>query len=58
MVVRVSIPKAMADILVPEVNFVINSDASESGWGATNNISPTGRIWGKKDQEYHINYLE
>ena len=34
-----SIPKAMADILVPEVDFVINTDATESGWGATNSIS-------------------
>ena len=54
----VSIPKAMADILLPEVDFIINTDASESGWGATSNISPTGRIWDNKDKEYHINYLE
>ena len=54
-----SIPKAMADILVPEVDFVINAYASKSGgWEATNNISPTGGIWDKKDKEYHINYLE
>ena len=48
----------MADILLPEVDFIINTDTSESGWGATNNISPTGGIWDKKDKEYHINYLE
>ena len=48
-------PKAMADILLPEVDFIINTDASESGWEATNNISPTGRIWDKKDKDYHIN---
>ena len=48
-------PKAMADILLPEVDFIINTDASESGWGVTNNISPTGRIWDKKDKDYHIN---
>ena len=33
------IPKAMADILVPEVDFVINTDATEFGWGATDSIS-------------------
>ena len=54
-----SIPKAMADILLPEVDFIINNtDASESGWGATNNISPNGGILDNKDKEYHINYLE
>ena len=26
-----SIPKAMADMLLPEVDFIINTDASESG---------------------------
>ena len=53
-----STPKAMAYILLPEVNFIINTDASESGWRATNNISPNGGIWDKNDKEYHINYLE
>ena len=47
----------MADILLPEVDFIINTDASESGWGATDNISPTKGIWDKKDKEYHLNYL-
>ena len=54
-----SIPKVMADILVPEVDFVINTYASKSGgWEATDNVSPTGGIWDKEDKEYHINYLE
>ena len=53
-----SIPKAMADILLPEVDFIINTDASESGWGATDNISPTGGIWDNKDKEYHISYFK
>ena len=44
--------------LLPEVDFTINTDASESGWGATYNISPTGGIWDKNDKEYYINYLE
>ena len=46
-----SIPKAMADILLPEVDFTINADASEPGWRGANNISPTGGIWDKKDKE-------
>ena len=50
--------KSYGDILLPEVEFIINTDASEPGWGATYNISPTGGIWDKKDKEYHINYLE
>ena len=48
----------MANILLPEVDFIINADANESGWGANNNINPTGGIWDKKGKEYHINYLE
>ena len=48
------IPKAMVDILLPEVDFIINTDASESGCGATNNTSPTGVIWDKNG----INFKE
>ena len=53
-----SIPKAVADIPLTEVDLIINTDTSESGWGATNNISLTRGIWDKKDKGYHINYLE
>ena len=53
-----STPKAMAYTLLPEVNFIINTDASESGWRTTNNISPDGGIWDKNDKEYYINCLE
>ena len=31
----------MTGILLPEVDIIINTNASESGWGATNR-SPTG----------------
>ena len=37
----------MADILLPEVDFIISTDASEYGG-----------IWNKNDKEYHFNYLE
>ena len=53
-----SISKAMDDILLPEVNFIINTDASESGWGATDNISLLEEYGTKKDKECHINYLK
>ena len=53
-----SISKAMDDILLPEVNFIIDTDASESGWGATDNISLLEEYGTKKDKEYHINYLK
>ena len=48
----------MANILLPGSDLIINTDASESGWVANYNISPTAGIWDKKDKEYHINYLE
>ena len=32
----------MTDILLSEVDIIINTNSTESGWGATNNRSPTG----------------
>ena len=52
-----SIRKAVADMLLPEVDFIISTDTSESEWWETNIISP-GRIWGGEGGEHHINYLE
>ena len=33
-----AIPKAVSDIHTPEVDFIINADVSESGWGATDRL--------------------
>ena len=40
-----AIPKAVSDIHTQEVDFPINADASESGWGATDGVNPTGGVW-------------
>ena len=53
-----AIPKAVSDIHTLGVDFVINTDGSESGWGATDGINPTGGIWLEHCKAYHINYLE
>ena len=52
-----AIPKAVSDIHTPK-DFIINADASESGWGATDGVNPTGGIWSEHYKAYHINYLE
>ena len=53
-----AITKAVSDIHTPEVDFMINADASESGWGTTARINPTGGIWSEHYRTYHTNYLE
>ena len=53
-----AIPKAVSDIHTPQADFIINADASESGWGATDGVNPTGGIWSEYYKAYHINYLE
>ena len=40
-----AIPKAVSDIHTPQVDFIINANASESGSGATDGVNPTGGIW-------------
>ena len=51
------IPKACTNIHLPKVDFVIHTDASQTGWGATDVNNPTGGKW-LENQEDHINYLE
>ena len=51
------IPKACTNIHLPKVDFVIHTDASQTGWGATDGNNPTGGKW-LENQGYHINYLE
>ena len=34
------IPNAINNINIPQVDFEISTDASESGWGATDGVSP------------------
>ena len=51
------IPKACTNIHLPKVDFVIHTDASQTGWGATDGNNPTGEEW-LENQEYHINYLK
>ena len=51
------IPKACTNIHLPKVDFVIHTNASQTGWGATDRNNPTGGKW-LENQEDHINYLE
>ena len=47
-------------ILMPEPDIVIESDASQQGWGCrcTLNDEQSGGVWLPEEVEFHINYLE
>ena len=42
----------------PDIDYVIYTDASESGWGAHDDINSIGRWWSDDEIHYHINVLE
>ena len=50
--------KAVSDIHTLEEDFIINADASDSGWGATDGFNPTRGIWSEHYKSYHLNNLE
>ena len=43
---------------VPPITIVIHSDASLTGWGATDSVSTVGAPWKDTDDLLHINVLE
>ena len=46
------------NLIIPQQNISIESDASLIGWGATSNNVQTGAPWSPKEQGWHINCLE
>ena len=52
------VPNAKNNINTPQADFEINTDASETGWGATDGCNPTCGFLSENDKKYHINYLE
>ena len=42
----------------PDIDYVIYTDASESGWGAHDDINSIGGRWSDDEIHYHINILE
>ena len=50
-----AILKAVSDIHTPQVDFILNAGAIESGWGATDGVNSTGGIWSEHYKAYHIN---
>ena len=49
-----AIPNAKNNINTPQTDFEINTDASETGWGATDGSNPTSGFWSENDKKYHI----
>ena len=49
--------KACTNIHLPKADFVIHTNASQTGWGATDGNDPTGGKW-LENQEGCINYLK
>ena len=43
---------------IPQVDFEITTDASESGWGATDGVNPIWGIWSTPVKANDINILE
>ena len=41
-----------------EPDLVLETDASNSGWGAVCNHETAGGLWSQEEQQFHINYLE
>ena len=48
---------SFSKIVKPPVDYIITTDASLGGWGATDGCSPTGGRWSLAEQD-HINVLE
>ena len=53
-----AIPNAINNINIPQVDSEVSTDASESGWGATDGVKPIWGIWPTPDKANHINFLE
>ena len=53
-----AIPNAINNINIPQVDFEVSTDTSESRRGATDGVNPTGGIWSTPDKANHINFLE
>ena len=53
-----AIPNAISNINITQVAFEICTNASESVWGATDDVNPIGGIWSTPDKANHMNFLE
>ena len=52
-------PQSNRDPMIPApASLVIESDASNMGWGATDGHSQTGGLWSVEEAAHHINFLE
>lgn len=45
-------------VIQPSEDIIIATDASKTGWGATDQSSKTGGIWIRQEKTAHINFLE
>ena len=46
------------EIHLPEIDLVLHTDASNTGWGITNGYISSGGQWDIQEQNFHINVLE
>ena len=53
-----NVHKLSKSALTPEPRFIIESDASKKGWGATCDGTPTRGDWSETESRRHINWLE
>lgn len=45
-------------VVPPSVDLTITTDASKTGWGATNQKLSTRGVWTREENQAHINLLE
>jgi len=53
-----NIANCSKSIVVTKPDFILESDASKSGWGGVSGDDSTGGSWSRQEIELHINYLE
>ena len=55
-----NLPNSMSKLAIPSFDYIITTDASLEGWGATNGVLPTGGRWSETDlaEFSNINSLE
>ena len=53
-----NIDNSFRNIRTPGVDLTIHTDASMTGWGATDGKHTTNGLWTETERQYHINVLE
>ena len=53
-----NVTSSFRNIMPTDPDFILTTDASNTGWGAVQGTPKTGGLWDLEEQAFHINYLE